>query len=454
MAEKSIVMENDNRSVNNEEKNIFYEYFSNLKLQNVINETEINLRVEELHSNTLAAFRDLIELSNEYLNSYHKFKGEVTLYNTHEYYKGLYEILSENGIFKRFIQCIIEELSYYISFFDIFRISINSKFGTLLRKISVIKSSLENKQDVHFLGFSFLFSSINLVEHFFNIIPLVIKKNHRSIYKKGCIVLELSITKFVDMVYNGAKCIYNIICGNFSSIAIDIANIVNAYNFSQSYKLVHNYIDGSNSTQLSIIRKYLSIAEYAYNDCSVKTPKDYLPITNYTIFNTNREGYLNLGMMYACLLICKNDNEIVVGFCGTVKGFSTKCLKTVLTDLSQLYDVSTAYIYAAGTVKQIKEDYPNFKIILCGHSLGGGLSQFAAAPYQGNVKAYCYNSAGLVGVYKTIKKFLPAKNIYHYRLENDLVSCFGELIGDVYTIKYPRSCCNSHGINAMKDAIK
>ena len=450
MAQRLFAMEENNRPANNEERNIFYEYFSNLKPQNKINETEINLKVKELHHNTLATFQNLLELSDEYSNSYSELKQEVTLNNINEYYKGLLEILSEDNTYKQFIQYFIDELSYYISLFNLFNLPRYSKFAVLLKEIIVIKSSLENKQNTQFSGFTFCFNCINLVDHFFNIIPLITKKNHRSIYNKGCNILELCINQFVEIVFDGVKDIYNIINGNFSEIAIDVANIISTYSSTESY----NYYDKKKSTQISMIREYLAIAEYAYNDNTVKIPIYYSPITNYSIFNTDKGGYFNLGMMYACLLRCNNNNEINIGFGGTVTKISNKCLKTILTDISQLCNVSTAYIYAAGTVTQIKEDYPNSNITLCGHSLGGGLAQFAAAPHNKRVKAFCYNSAGLLGAYKAIERFLPVKDIYHYRLENDIISRFGKLIGDVYTIKYTQSCCKSHGIDAIKDAIK
>lgn len=148
-------MEENNRPANNEERNIFYEYFSNLKPQNKINETEINLKVKELHHNTLATFQNLLELSDEYSNSYSEFKKEVTLHNINEYYKGLLEILSEDNTYKQFIQYFIDELSYYISLFNLFNLPKYSKFAVLLKEITVIKSSLENKPNTQFSGFTF-----------------------------------------------------------------------------------------------------------------------------------------------------------------------------------------------------------------------------------------------------------------------------------------------------------
>ena len=453
MAQRLFAMEENNRPANNEERNIFYEYFSRLQLKEDIDITELDKKIKEFHNETLKTFATIIESSDKYENNNESFNRNILHTIVDEYHK-FHKNTFENNLSQRFINCILKELTFYSDFFNTYNLGKYSKFGILLRKVNVVTSALKNKTDTHFLGFSFLFSSVNLVDHFFNIIPLVTKKDHRSIYNKGCNVLKLSITKFIEIVLNGANDICNIINGDFSGIAIDIANIVNAYYSSQSNTFTHNYINKNNSTQLSIIRKYLSFAEYAYNDGSAKIPNTYSPITNYSIIDVDKNGYFNFGMMYACLLGYKINNEIIIGFCGTVKGFSTKCLKTVLTDLSQLCDVSTAYIYAVGTVAQIKEDYPNFKIALCGHSLGGGLAQFAAAPHKKDVEAYCYNSAGLVGAYNAIKKFLPVKNIYHYRLENDIISCVGKLIGDVCTIKYPKSCYKSHGIGDIKDAIK
>ena len=99
----------------------------------------------------------------------------------------------------------------------------------------------------------------------------------------------------------------------------------------------------------------------------------------------------------------------------------------------------------------LREKYPNKKIIICGHSLGGGLGQFAAIPFANNVEAYCFNSAGQFhDTLKILKRIsYQNTNIKHVRLNNDWVSMFGKLYGDIYTIPFNENCYKSHLIKSI-----
>ena len=85
---------------------------------------------------------------------------------------------------------------------------------------------------------------------------------------------------------------------------------------------------------------------------------------------------------------------------------------------------------------------PNENIHVYGHSLGGGLSQFAVAAVTAlgfkNVYGYCYNSAGLrktsMSVIYSINPRFYLKNISHLFHQSDYVHTKGYLLGRRYFI--------------------
>lgn len=117
--------------------------------------------------------------------------------------------------------------------------------------------------------------------------------------------------------------------------------------------------------------------------------------------------------------------------------------QNVITDAYQFVcGASKVYYAAVGIMLAMMKTYPGEKIFVFGHSLGGGLMQFAcSAANSADVAGYGYNSAGLSWYnMRLIAQKLGGNDlksdIEHICAQHDPVSFWGHLIGDV---KYIRS---------------
>lgn len=151
--------------------------------------------------------------------------------------------------------------------------------------------------------------------------------------------------------------------------------------------------------------------------------------------------------------IAKSKNNYYIAFRGS------KTFKNWITNLHQItIGPRIAYMCALGLLIEIRQQISNDqKIIVCGHSLGGGLSQFAvaaatAAGYN-NIEAFGYNSAGLSK--DTLDRIssishgnIVYSNIAHICHKSDIVSRIGNQLGDCFLIgKYSKIF--SHGIDTI-----
>lgn len=120
----------------------------------------------------------------------------------------------------------------------------------------------------------------------------------------------------------------------------------------------------------------------------------------------------------------------------------TNNLYNVLTDFHQaLFGADITYLMAVGILGKLKEQHPKANIWVVGHSLGGGLAQYATlAIDSSHINTCCYNSAGL-----SLQSIAQLKNqqlnnsvIEHLHIENDVVFKIGNQLGSYYTI--PAGC--------------
>lgn len=139
-----------------------------------------------------------------------------------------------------------------------------------------------------------------------------------------------------------------------------------------------------------------------------------------------------------------------VSYAGTRLGISTarKCkvmVQNVITDILQYLDVpSKTYFEAVGILNDVMRSYPNRRIYVFGHSLGGGLMQYSCAVMNDKrLYGYGYNSAGLSdNTIKTIPGYHKKQSldcrIEHLCSLHDPVSRLGHTISNVKYVESVR----------------
>ena len=176
--------------------------------------------------------------------------------------------------------------------------------------------------------------------------------------------------------------------------------------------------------------QHLKYADLAYRNHTkkgrlVETLKPYtLHIKKYGGMNVkgrfHLQGNMNGFVGY------KDDKTIVVGFSGT-EILSRKNWKTNICQYFGRLD--PVYMQAAGLVHSIlmgkshKRGFKNSKVIVCGHSLGGGLMQYALGlnHRHNEIEGYGYNSAGLSWPNMRDMEFCKPLNILHLYQPVDVV---------------------------------
>lgn len=153
----------------------------------------------------------------------------------------------------------------------------------------------------------------------------------------------------------------------------------------------------------------------------------------------------------------KNETSIIVAFAGT----EPSQIGSLVTDFQQLLAPNFMYLYAAGLVQLFVKHYPNGTIYITGHSLGGGLTQFAVTANMAEgldrLKSIGFNSAGLSETSLThlgkprIEKAL--KYIIHYTTVNDPVSARGALIGAHVVLPTCERAGSGHSLNSVRACL-
>ena len=151
------------------------------------------------------------------------------------------------------------------------------------------------------------------------------------------------------------------------------------------------------------------------------------------------------------------------GLCGerTIVAFAgTRLLQlgTVFTDAEQIFGPSLIYACAVGMVALVAQHMGQGNLFVLGHSLGGGLTQFAVAANRSNhIEGWGFNSAGLSET--SVRALLTAdvaggmENVvlHHYVTGADPVSKLGGLVGTVTTI--PGSADLGHTRDDLRQVI-
>lgn len=184
-------------------------------------------------------------------------------------------------------------------------------------------------------------------------------------------------------------------------------------------------------TAAEALYQHLKYADLAYRNHTkkgkvVETLKPYaLHIKKYG--GMNIKGRFHLSGNMNGFIGYKNDMTIIVGFSGT-EILSRKNWKTNICQYSGRLD--PVYMQAAGLIHSIlmgkshKKGFKDSKVIVCGHSLGGGLMQFSMGMnhrHTEEMEGYGYNSAGLSMTNMRDMEIYKPLNILHLYQPVDVV---------------------------------
>ena len=177
-----------------------------------------------------------------------------------------------------------------------------------------------------------------------------------------------------------------------------------------------------------------------------------------TIYKSDCSIDLGLGMQAALFSLPTFSDRVVLSFAGTETSFSKRAFHNVVTDIAQLYfGPETTYMAAVGLLQDIKANIPADELWVLGHSLGGGLMQYACVALGDfNIHGIGYNAAGLSAyslrtlTAARINKIEPM--ITQIRSNSDYVSNMGKQIGA--KVKYVDTKKKfSHSIDDLNKAM-
>lgn len=314
------------------------------------------------------------------------------------------------------------------------------------------------RNNSHQFSVSCLFKTFNVAKDLFVTCGLIFQRRNPFIqlYKKGCQEIGIKTLPFFSLVNNSISLAFTALTGGLKDSFIqDVKDIVSQFNSNLNEKLLpadkkvrDNFLFFSQMAksaydfQLDFLKSQYNLKEYPMGCKWLNSQK----------INCGFEYYSSYGMV----LEDAND-KVFITFGGTViDRICKKTFYTLITDLIQANSISLSYVVSVGLVSEIKEESKNKNIIVCGHSLGGGITQFVASVLQ-NTVGYTFNSAGLSKDSLKLLKCSNSKrdNIFHLRMENDLISMYGELVeGEIYFLKETTSCIKSHGIDTIINALK
>ena len=194
--------------------------------------------------------------------------------------------------------------------------------------------------------------------------------------------------------------------------------------------------------------KYRELCKDIYPQNLKNFPKDVVP---FYVHENKNNGFF----AYAC----KYKDRIVIVFRGTefTKGNDLKndyCMGKRKAIPEQTHD---AYIFTERIKQVMKTKYPNYKLDLTGHSLGGSLAQYTHVLVKGINETVTFNP---YGTRKTLEKYFenntsqnPTDKITNYCVQDDMVGDIlsqDKQLGKVYYIDIIDPKGSKHQIENMR----
>jgi hypothetical protein len=250
-----------------------------------------------------------------------------------------------------------------------------------------------------------------------------------------------------------------------SKVFVTIADFFSPPLVPTIYELSRAQIDcalkyqGALTINKTLCSNMVNVASYAYGD----PPKPSEPYTKLTateipqsvkaLYNEGKGLLTSTGGL--AVWLGKSGDNIAVAFSGT----DPTNMSMLYADVAQLSQASVLYLKAAGLLKILLDANPGKNFYVTGHSLGGGLTQFAlTANITGNesrLTGFAFNTAGLSGVsldHLTSGRLNKAKQrVYVFLTYHDPVSLLGGKIGCMTTL--PQTTNSGHGITCVREGF-
>ena len=176
-----------------------------------------------------------------------------------------------------------------------------------------------------------------------------------------------------------------------------------------------------------------------------------------TIYQSDCSIELGLGMQAALFSLPSYYDKVVLSFAGTEFSLSKRAFHNVITDIAQLYlGPETTYMAAVGLLKEVKSNVPADELWVVGHSLGGGLMQYACVALEDfKIHGVGYNAAGLssysLRTLTAVRIHKMEPTITQIRSNSDYVSNMGRQLGNVKYVDTKSKF--SHSINDLNVAM-
>lgn len=206
-------------------------------------------------------------------------------------------------------------------------------------------------------------------------------------------------------------------------------------------------------TDTSQLEENVALAALAYDIHNHQCP----PANLYKMLNAHPLTF-NKGIVPCRFSLAQGLKGVIAddGMVGYLIFRGTNNLYNVITDIHQImYGPDITYLMAIGLLDKMYNEYgQNREIHVIGHSLGGGLAQFATgALSKPNIHCDCYNSAGLSDNSMSMLVNLNHSNVQHIHLENDIVFKIGNQLGEYKDYACYDGWYKSHMISTIRNVV-